>query len=146
LRSLGRTDDDSDIYEFEFGVIASSRTVVSSLVHRLTFSAGPQRELTAQVDVLAFAGVARCGRWASHHFRAACWSHRSAVLQVLAIRSNSSALAGRHFRSLRRQDKTNSSTSRGICNTERCDGVLIEPAEQARHDGVKDLVSVLGQI
>ena len=103
-------------------VIASSRTVVSPRVRGRTFSVGPQRALTSQVDVWAFAGVARCGRCASHHFRAARWSQRSAVLQVLAICSNSSALAGRRFGSLRRQARTNSSTPRGICSSVRCDG------------------------
>ena len=87
----------SDVYEFEFGVIALSRSVVIPLVHGLTFSTGPQPALTSQVDVLAFAGDARCGRCVSHHFRAVPWSHRSAVLQSQAICSNASALAGWRF-------------------------------------------------
>src|SRR5262249_38460457 len=50
------------------------------------------------------------------------WFHRSTVLQALAIWSNSSALAGRRFGSLRRHARTNSSTSRGTCSSARCDG------------------------
>jgi hypothetical protein len=57
-----RENEVSDVYDSDFVVITLSRNVVTPLVHGLTFSAGPQRALTSQVGVSAFAGVARCGR------------------------------------------------------------------------------------